>query len=736
LPLLFPGRTTLGHFAPPEVMDMLNALLPGLSRPAGPPTRALRRIGLTAVLVAAALAGPHVRATPLAATRCDFNNDGFDDLAIGVPGENVGSAANAGAVNVIYGSNAGLTASGDQIWHQDSPGVAGVAGTGDTFGATVVCGNFNVDQYDDLAIGVPGEDVGALVDAGAVNVLYGSNAGLTSAGNDIWHQNVDGIEGVAESGDRFGAALAAGDFDDDFADDLAVGVPGEDVGTLRDAGSVNVLYGGGGGGLLVTGNQLWNQDSLSVRDTSDDDESFGAALAAGDFDNDGFDDLAIGVPGEDLTIGAGPTAGNAADAGAINVLHGSFGGLAADRDQFWSQVTLEGAHESGDHFGHSLASGDFDDDGFDDLAVGVPGEDVGSESSAGAVNVLYGSGDLLTLAGSQIWHQDSVSVVGGAEEGDAFGAALAADDFDGDGTDDLAVGVPGEDVDDEPNAGAFNVLFGAAAGLTATGSQIWHQDSASIEGVAEPGNVFGSALAGGNFDGDNFADLVAGVPGEGVDGFTSAGAANVLYGTAAGPSGAGDQIWHQGSPGIEGVLEHYDRMSSQPMTSNGVYRIPYLDGTNVLVTGDHFSHSPDFNELDLNGKPDDDGQQYTIVAAAAGTIVRMDDSNAEPTSSNNYVWVAHANGEWTKYTHFETGSVTARGLGVGSVVSAGTILGFEGDVGQAQGEHLHFEVVVPDDPDNPIDGGGFIIGQAYVPLICGVAGNVLYDGELYIAGPC
>ena len=326
-------------------------------------------------------------------------------------------------------------------------------------------------------------------------------------------------------------------------------------------------------------------------------------------------------------------------------------------------------------------------------------------------------------------------MIGDAEAGDAFGAAVTADDFDSDGIDDLAVGVPGEDVDDEPNAGALNVLFGAAAGLTSTGDQIWHQDSASIEGVAEPGNVFGSVLAAGDFDGDSFADLVAGVPGEAVDGFTSAGAANVLYGTAAGPSGIGDQIWHQGTAGIEGVLEHYDRLGSQPVTSRGVYRIPYANGTNVFVNGDHFSHSPDFNELDLSGNPGN-GQQYTIVAAAAGTIVSMDDSNAEPTSSNNYVWIAHANGEWTKYTHFETGSVTALGLAVNSQVSAGTILGFEGDVGQVQGQHLHFEVVVPDDLANPVDSGGFIIGQAYVPLICGIAGNVLYDGELYTAGPC
>ena len=216
----------------------------------------------------------------------------------------------------------------------------------------------------------------ALVDAGAVNVLYGSNAGLTAAGNELWHQDVVGVEGVAEAGDRFGAALASGDFDDDFADDLAIGVPGEDVGTLRNAGPVNVLYGGGGGGLSTADNQIWNQDSRPCCDTADDDESFGSALAAGDFDNDSFDDLAIGVPGEDLRWARPDGQQRLGRRGGQRPARVG-AGLAADRDQFWSQNVLEGAHERGDHFGHALASGDFDNDGFDDLAVGVPGEDLG-----------------------------------------------------------------------------------------------------------------------------------------------------------------------------------------------------------------------------------------------------------------------------------------------------------------------------------------------------------------------
>ncbi|MCP4407294.1 MAG: S8 family serine peptidase, partial [Gammaproteobacteria bacterium] len=138
----------------------------------------------------------------------DFNGDGFDDLAIGVPGESIGSLSGAGAVNVIYGSSTGLKSAGDQLWHQNTVGIEGGAEAGDRLGASVSTGDFNKDGYTDLAIGVPGESIGSLSGAGAVNVIYGSSTGLKSAGDQLWHQNTAGIEGGAEAGDRLGASVS------------------------------------------------------------------------------------------------------------------------------------------------------------------------------------------------------------------------------------------------------------------------------------------------------------------------------------------------------------------------------------------------------------------------------------------------------------------------------------------------------------------------------------------------
>src|SRR3954453_8717182 len=106
-------------------------------------------------------------------------------------------------------------------------------------GGTEVRADFNNDGFADLGIGVPGENVGAVNDAGAVNVLYGTAGGLSAAGNQFWHQKVAGVADLAEASDRCGSALAASNFGRTFHADLAIGVPGENIGAINDAGAVN-----------------------------------------------------------------------------------------------------------------------------------------------------------------------------------------------------------------------------------------------------------------------------------------------------------------------------------------------------------------------------------------------------------------------------------------------------------------------------------------------------------------
>jgi DNA-binding beta-propeller fold protein YncE len=206
--------------------------------------------------------------------------------------------------------------------------------TVDYFGRASGSGDFNHDGYDDLVLGTSFEDITGLSNAGAVSVLYGTGVGLKSISNQLWDQNYPNILDTVESRDYFGSTIATGDFNHDGYDDLAIGVPGEDLGTIVNAGAVNVIYGSNTGlNANTVPNQFWHQDSTNILDAAEyqDILTEDFSLVCNDFNNDGNDDLAIGVGWEDIV--------SIVDAGAVNVIYGSNTGLNANTvpNQFWHQ---------------------------------------------------------------------------------------------------------------------------------------------------------------------------------------------------------------------------------------------------------------------------------------------------------------------------------------------------------------------------------------------------------------
>src|SRR5829696_7009364 len=461
--------------------------------------------GLAALLVTVQpAAGAHGQARAGQEARVDFNDDGFADLAVGAPGEDIGAVTDAGALNVLYGSASGLEPSLD-VFFQGSGGVGGSLEAGDRFGSAVAEGDFDGDGILDLAVGAPGETVGAAVAAGAVNVLMGSRGGLT--GGPLFTQS------NAEAGDQFGAALAAGDFDDDGIFDLAVGAPGEDIGATGNAGAVTVLF-GSPAGLTSAGSQTLFQGG-GAGGTAETGDAFGSALASGILGGDGIADLVVGAPGED--VGAIP------NAGAVNLLAGSPGGLTL------GAVATQGNPEPFDLFGLAVATGDFDDTGGDDVAAGAPGETVNGRQAAGAVSVFNGppSG----LANERLLFQGTAGIPG----------------------------APGEDLGADVDAGAVNLLAGSAAGPSG-GSLV-------TQGNPEDGDQFGAAIAGGfflhDFDNNGFFDLAVGAPGETVGAAAFAGAVSVFT-ASGGPGGtvAPGPVFTQGPGSLGGTAETNDTLGS------------------------------------------------------------------------------------------------------------------------------------------------------------------------------
>lgn len=512
---------------------------------------------------------PATLASSSGIAKADFNGDGYADLAIGVPRETVSGLANSGAVHVIYGSFNGLTTATSgiplpQTWNEGNTGQAKGSGAG--FGKALAAGDFNGDGYSDLAILVPNQPFSCLFPpctSEELVVLYGSANGL-QGGTNI--QTFDPCPGDPPS---LAVSLAWGDVDGDGTGDLL---------TACDDFTVTQIKGKKGSGLDLSTYFAVEPLRFTSSDVSGLQFSGPPILIAGDFNGDGRTDVAMGLPDTNLVDFFGNIQIN--HFGVVAVTYSSNGDFFTGRppglDDRTTQIWRQGSngiccHPGGNaQFGAALAAGDFNGDGKQDLAVGLPGGSVGGVPGAGAVVIINGSSGGLTSAGTQIWNENQISV---ARSGYAFGLALASNDFNGDGRADLAIGIPFESVNGIPEAGQVDVIYGSASGLSTSGRkpQIWNQPTVATGLPASWHAHYGSSLSAWNFgrtEVTNFpftlhfaADLAIGAEGETVSGVLAAGMVNVLYGSytgaANGLTSGGNQVFTLQSFGIVLGPEHF-----------------------------------------------------------------------------------------------------------------------------------------------------------------------------------
>ncbi|MET9448198.1 FG-GAP and VCBS repeat-containing protein [Streptomyces cinerochromogenes] len=467
-------------------------------------------------------ASPATAADSFKVAKADFNGDGMGDVATSAAGAYVSGQKNAGQVVVLYGSATGVSSAKRTALSQNTTGVPGTAEAGDMFGADLAYADFNGDGYDDLAVGSPSEKVGTDTNGGGLAILWGSPSGLTGKAVDV-------PDPAPSSHDFWGKNLAAGDFDGDGRADLVVGSsaatlylykggfttagaygsrttvkPPIESGTNDypygplnlTAGDVN---GDGRTDLVVDGYETttqygWNTNywlpgtSGGLSTASAKTLKPGIITAIGDVNGDGFGDIVSGADW-DAKDPDGTVIPNASDGGRVNVTYGSASGPATTTGITQNTGNVPGSSEKGDAFGWELDLGDINGDGYQDLVVSSPQEDLGGVSDTGSVTVLYGSASgVNTTSGTQSFSQDSAGVPGGNEKSDLFGADLKLDDVTGDGKADLVVGSYENSGD-----GAVTYLPSNGTKLTSTGSRAF---GVSTVGVSTSGTPqFGAVIA-------------------------------------------------------------------------------------------------------------------------------------------------------------------------------------------------------------------------------------------------
>lgn len=368
----------------------------------------------------------------------DVDGDNHDDLLVGMLNHDTNPNWDEGAVFLYYGSGSGL----DATWDWKIAGTALFAHTG---WAVASAGDIDDDGFEDIIIGARRYDAcnGAAPIINHGYVFFGSNSrvGTTTVGNADWYAMGD--QCIPGNDAAFGINVgSAGDLDGNGYDDVFVGAPMYDSGQTNE-GKIFVWY-SDAGNLGDPGNPS-NADWTAEGDLAEARLGTTAqtAIAGGDVNGDGYDDLIAGSRLYDH---------EATNDGVVLVWYGSDTGLGTNGTPSNADWLAYGAE--GDQLGSNVRVLDYNGDRFDDVLAGGLGHTAGGESGAGMALIWFGTEDGLSAGGPSNYADWMAE---GDQTGSHFGWSLSTGDTDDDGYEDMIISAPDYDVitTDEGRAWAF-----------------------------------------------------------------------------------------------------------------------------------------------------------------------------------------------------------------------------------------------------------------------------------------
>jgi hypothetical protein len=323
----------------------------------------------------------------------DVDLDGCADVLVGSPGEDWDGRTDAGMSHLVSfppAASVGVATTRSRVLSQATTG--GSVEAGDRFGSTVAVGDARAEggARSVAAVGAPGEDVGHIRDAGAVNTFAVADRQVVDPYE--LRQGRGPLSGAPETGDRFGAALllALLDLPPGFEQTpvprwaFVVGAPGDTVSGADSAGSVTVVEAASTSEPAGTSSAQYTQDTEGVPGAAEPGDEFGFSLAVGEprgfRDPPRRRDLVVGAPGEDVR--------SVVDAGSVTLFTHASGRLQPRQALTQDTHGVAGAAEAGDRFGDSVAIRPAETHLDALLAVGVPDEDISQLRDAGLAQLF------------------------------------------------------------------------------------------------------------------------------------------------------------------------------------------------------------------------------------------------------------------------------------------------------------------------------------------------------------